>query len=538
MVNSSYIRISRPSAKYSKYEKLSYPLSSGAAFLRCYHAAMIPLLPRNFSTAPIRSLMIAVLCLTLLSCANPSRHTDRTKKQQTFFKEFRYDSVFEGDLEQKLQFASAEQSLTVLVDLSRQIDHEALRIFIRNDPRVRKDRRGDVIDLYREIAENQQRSLIPWLENARENGLITYWKSIVIVNRLIVEGSAEGLRALARRPEVARIRPDWSSDQRSGRQDPSSTRLGESFTSWALDAMGVPVLWDAGYRGKGVRVAAIDTGVAGGHEQFIGRMAEDDRGWFDPVEGRKQPWDSQRHGTGVLSVAVGGNPKERVIGVAPEATWSAALGNYNNFYSRVRMTLAADWIFRVSRPDVLINAWSHAEGACTDFDLPFIDAWKASGIFVIFPAGNGGPRAGSGESPAQLRTTFPDNSPVFSVGGLTPGGDVYRLSSRGPSQCGEGGFPLIAVPGEDLPHAFPLGENGYLKSGGTSFAAGLLGGAAALLLQAAPDLEPWELEALLIKTARDLRPEGTDADSGAGSIDLEAAFLQLKEEGRVQPPRP
>ena len=104
--------------------------------------------------------------------------------------------------------------------------------------------------------------------------------------------------------------------------------------------------------------------------------------------------------------------------------------------------------------------------------------------------------------------------------------------------CGEGGFPLIAVPGEDLPHAFPLGENGYLKSGGTSFAAGLLGGAAALLLQAAPDLEPWELEALLIETARDLRPEGTDTDSGAGSIDLEAAFRQLKEEGRVQPPRP
>ncbi len=499
---------------------------------------MMPLFRRRFPAIVLNPLKIGFVCLTLFSCANFARNPDRTTKQQTFFMEIRYESIFEGDLEQKLQFATAEESFTVLVDLSRQIDRKALESFIRNDPRVRNDRRGDVIDLYRQIAENQQSALTPWLEKARESGLIAYWKPIVIVNRLIIEGSAEGLLALAQRPEVALIRPDWSSDHRAGRQDVFATRLGESFTSWALEAMGVPTLWNAGYRGHGIRVATIDTGVAGGHEQFLGRMAEDDRGWFDPVEGRSKPWDSQRHGTGVLSVAIGGNPNERVIGVAPEATWSAALGNYKNFYSRVRMTLAADWVFRVSRPDVLINAWSHAEGPCTDFDLPFIDAWKASGIFVIFPAGNGGPHDGSGEAPAQLRHTFPDDGPVFSVGGLTPGGDVYRLSSRGPSHCGEGAFPLLAVPGEDLPHAFPLGEDGYLKSGGTSFSAGLLGGAAALLLQAAPDLEPWELEALLIETARDLRPEGTDTDSGAGSIDLEAAFLQLKEAGQVQPPRP
>ena len=48
------------------------------------------------------------------------------------------------------------------------------------------------------------------------------------------------------------------------------------------------------------------------------------------------------------------------------------------------MTVAADWILRVARPDVLVNAWSHDEGVCSDFDRPFIDAWKASGITCIF----------------------------------------------------------------------------------------------------------------------------------------------------------
>jgi subtilisin family serine protease len=195
------------------------------------------------------------------------------------------------------------------------------------------------------------------------------------------------------------------------------------------------------------------------------------------------------------------------------------------------MTLAADWMLRVGRPDVLINAWSHDEGACTAFDLPFINAWRTAGIFVVFPAGNSGPGVQSGEAPAQISGTVPRHGPVFSVSGLDPSLRVHEGSSRGPSACGVHRFPVLSAPGAELPHAFPAAPDNYGIGEGTSLSAGLLGGAAALLLQARPELLPWELEEILMRTARDLPPNGWDAETGAGIPDLPAALAAVLSEG-------
>jgi hypothetical protein len=155
------------------------------------------------------------------------------------------------------------------------------------------------------------------------------------------------------------------------------------------------------------------------------------------------------------------------------------------------MSEAADWVLRVARPDVLINAWSHEEEGCAGFDRPFIDAWKAAEIFVVFPVGNSGPAPGSGETPGILGGTLPDGGPVLSVAALTPDATVHPRSS-------------------------------------TSLAAAVLGGGAALLLEAVPEATPEELERALLATARDLPPPGRDNESGAGALDLEAALKRLR----------
>jgi subtilisin family serine protease len=68
---------------------------------------------------------------------------------------------------------------------------------------------------------------------------------------------------------------------------------------------------------------------------------------------------------------------------------------------------------------------------------------------------------------------------------------------------------------------------------GTSLSAGLIGGAAALLLQAAPETDPDALEQVLIRSSRDVGPPGRDDETGAGEVDLEAALaLLLAEPGR------
>jgi len=280
-------------------------------------------------------------------------------------------------------------------------------------------------------------------------------------------------------------------------------------------------LWSRGLDGRGVVVATIDTGAFEAHEQLAGRRAAGDAGWFDPVEGTTVGTDRHGHGTGVLSQAVGGNSGGRVVGIAPRATWAAAVGNWRNFYARSRMTLAADWVLRTARPDVLVNAWSHDEGPCSDFDRPFIDAWKASGIFVVFPAGNGGPGPATGESPAQL-------DGVLSVGALTRDGEPDPLSSRGPSRCQSPAFPSLAAPGRDLPMASLGGPRAYATGEGTSLSAGLIGGAAALLLQAEPETDPDTLERVLLRSSRDVGPAGRDDATGAGAVDLEAALALLR----------
>ncbi len=440
---------------------------------------------------------------------------------------------FEAGFRLTLEAAEPTRRFVALIDLTEQLD---LRAFARAHAfRTKAARREAVIGALAAVAERQQSHLTEVIDKLRSNGSLGWVRPVAIVNRLVVEGNAAAMLAFAKFPDVAIVRPDWTSEPAAGRQAgrPDSGKSDpEPARSWAIDAMKVESLWRQGIDGRGVVVASIDTGAFEAHEQLKDRRLAGERGWFDPVEHSSIATDRHGHGTAVLSQAVGGNPDGRVVGVAPGAQWAAALGNWKNFYSRSRMTLAADWALRVARPDVLINAWSHDEGECTAFDVPFIDAWKASGIFVVFPAGNGGPARLSGDCPAQLGGTFPGGADVLSVGALTSAGVPDGSSSRGPSRCGGRRFPTLAAPGAELPVAAIGRPDAYARSGGTSLSAGLLGGGAALLLQAAPETDPETLERVLVESCRDVAPPGRDDGSGAGAVDLEAALALLRRRAR------
>ena len=425
---------------------------------------------------------------------------------------------FEGDFEARLKSAPAERHVQALLDLADQVDVARLADRLRAAGRDKRARRQAVVGALERVASRQQALLEPLIDRLLQERSLLRVDRVAIVNRLVVEGTASGVLALAERREVVRVLPEWTSVPGAGGGEPvPAPALGERFRSWAVDAVGASALWAEGLDGHGVVVAALDTGVDGTHEQLRGRRLPGPRGWFDPEGGSSEPYDQHGHGTSVLSQAVGGGVPERVVGIAPGARWAAGLANRNNQYSRVRMTLAADWVLRAARPDVLVNAWSHDEGACPSFDLPFLRAWRAAEIFVVFPAGNAGPAPRTGEAPAQLPG-------AFAVGGLTRRGEPLGASSRGPSACGDQLFPALAAPAAGLPFAFPAGERSYLAGDGTSLAAAVVGGGAALLLQAAPELGAAELEEVLREAARDVPPQGPDAATGAGALDLTEAL--------------
>lgn len=443
---------------------------------------------------------------------------------------------FEGEFEARLRAASPTSRVVALVDVREQVDLDALDQELEAADLGKDERRAAVVRALESTAEASQAALRPELDRRVAVGEIDYWRGFAVVNRILVEGRPSGILALADLEAVAWIRPDWTSERR-GRLEATLTPEGvpvpERFTSWGVVATGAPALWAEGIDGTGVVVASIDTGVAGRHEQLAGRMLPAPAGWFDPVEGTTAPRDNHGHGTSVLSVAVGGNTSGKIVGIAPGATWASALGNWKNHYSRSRMTEAADWIFRVVRPDVLVNAWSHDEdGPCQTFDLPFVRAWQAAGTFVVFPAGNAGPGEATGESPAQLPGGFPDGGSLVSVAGLASNGTIHPRSSRGPSRCGAHPFPMLAAPGADLPYAYAGDPTGYASGQGTSLAAGVVAGGAALLLQAVPEASPTELARALRETARDVPPPGGDPAAGAGAIDLPRALARLREIAR------
>ncbi len=435
----------------------------------------------------------------------------------------------EPRVREALSRAKPGDRMRALLDLSEQVDLFQLRH--RLDRRSRHERYQEVVARLEAVAARQQSRLAPRIEAALARGDLDYVKPVAIVNRLLLEGRAEAIVELARSEEAAYLWADWSSVQ-PPEAGVAGARTSRSAEDWLPQALGLEELWSSGITGRGVVVGILDSGVYGAHEQLRGRRLPGARGWFDPVEGSPEPYDSDTHGTLVLSIAVGGVPGGRRTGVAPEAWWTAGLANWRNHYSRWRMTEAADWMLRVARPDVLINAWSHDEGPCTAFDLPFINAWKAAGIVVVFAAGNRGPQPGSGEAPAQLAGAYPEAGPVLSVAALDRRGFVIPESSRGPSACNSPLFPALAAPGADLPHASPGGPDRYAVASGTSVAAAVVGGVAALLLQAVPEASPEAVERALLQTARDLPPAGADPVSGRGAIEPRAALDYLRRHPR------
>jgi subtilisin family serine protease len=210
------------------------------------------------------------------------------------------------------------------------------------------------------------------------------------------------------------------------------------------------------------------------------------------------------------------------LGVAPGARWIACAGLPEGRYNNVLATICADWMLTTGQPDVLIIAWLLPAPGCDRSLQPIVDAWRAAEILPVFAAGNYGPAARTDHSPANYTGLYPGESAALSVGGRGRDGAPWPGTSQGPSGCGGSVFPRLAAPAEDLIAAFPISRSTYVQAGGTSFAAGLAAGAAAILLQHDPEASVTELE---------------EALSGSGRLDLPAALAHLDQiRARRRPP--
>ena len=264
------------------------------------------------------------------------------------------------------------------------------------------------------------------------------------------------------------------------------------------------------------------------------------------LSGEGSTVDTFGHGT-VMSGIIAGNGADSAgqaggayTGVAPGATVvSVKTAGRNGAADVTTMLQAMHWVsaykdqFNIR---VLNLSWGFLSTQSPSVD-PInyaVQRLWAQGIVVVVAAGNSGPSAGTITKPA-------DDPVAITVGAFNDKGDLSTTndslvdwSSRGPTAQGLT-KPDVVAPGRTLVATRSYGsaveaENSralvapsYIKGSGTSQAAALVSGLAALLVQQRPELTPDQVKALLKSTALPMPSLGGN-EQGTGRVQLGAAL--------------
>ncbi len=288
----------------------------------------------------------------------------------------------------------------------------------------------------------------------------------------------------------------------------------------SLALIGVPAVWDAGFSGKGVKVAVIDTGVDPDHPDFAGRI---ERMKDFTGEGYS---DGSGHGTHVAGIIGGAGQASdgKYRGVAPECTLIAAKvlrgdgsGNMSDVMAGV------EWA--VQQGARILNLSLGGSGSSDGADALSVtcDAAVGRGAIVFVAGGNSGPGASTIGSPGAAKR-------VITVGATSKTDQVANFSSRGPTKDGRvkpdvcfPGVGIIAARAQGTSMGSPQG-NAYTSASGTSMATPHAAGVGALLLQAVPGLSHDQIKEILMNTAKELGYEPNA--QGKGRADVFAAYTR------------
>ena len=332
-------------------------------------------------------------------------------------------------------------------------------------------------------------------------------------------------------------------------------------------AVGAPAVWTAsgtsgaGLDGSGVGVAVLDTGVALHPDLTSGGNRV--TGWVDFIRGKKAPYDDHGHGTHVAGIIAGNGSRAAaagrdVRGVAPGARVIGVKVLDHRAKGYVSSVIAAlEWcIEHRNRYNIRVVNLSMGTPAWESYQLDplcqAVEAANRAGLVVVVSAGNGG-RVDPTDPNSGVRygtITSPGIDPLAITVGATrtnatadPADDlVATYSSRGPTQVDRLLKPDVVAPGNRVVSLLadgrarglfrrsivPVGAAQYLELSGTSMAAPVVAGTAALMLQADPSQDPDTVKLRLMASARkSWNPSLTDRDLfswGAGLVDVPAAI--------------
>jgi len=283
---------------------------------------------------------------------------------------------------------------------------------------------------------------------------------------------------------------------------------------------------DKSYTGKGVTVALIDTGADSDHEALAGKILA----FKDFVNNQTSAYDDNGHGTHCASLIAG----KMGTGVAPGADLVVVkvMDRSGACYTSDALK-ALDWclenkdLYGIRVISFSVGGENPSEGVSLLDEA--CNKMVQEGMVMCVAAGNSGPDDSSIVIPG-------DAENVITVGAVDISGEIFKLSSRGPTANGEIKPDLVAQ-GVDVVSALAWSKNGKSSVSGTSMAVPQVSGAAAVLEEADEDLDPADVKRVLLKTADDLGPPGQDNTYGYGALNLTRALLSIDADQRgLSPP--
>lgn len=283
---------------------------------------------------------------------------------------------------------------------------------------------------------------------------------------------------------------------------------------WYLPAVKVPGAWSLAPRmGQDVVIGIVDTGIDRAHEDLAGNV----RSGYDVLFGSHETTDVDGHGTMVAGVAaaITGNGR----GIAGVAGRASVLPIRVTKSDRIDVATGIAGILEAAKRGARVINLSWGSSEALPEDLQYLlfgavyTAMNEHDAVVVAAAGNEG----------LPRLSTPANIPgVVAVAATDRTGRRASFSNYSDPAV----EPFVTAPGVDVLTTVPMAleSSGYIRASGTSFAAPIVSGVAALMRSAYPDYTAWQVFYMLLATADDRGAAGPDNEFGMGVINGQRAL--------------
>src|SRR3954471_18156982 len=353
------------------------------------------------------------------------------------------------------------------------------------------------------------------------------------------------LDALRAVPGVSGVTEDAGLTLDSAAVQDQASQPGSLYTV-ANKVTGAADMWKAGYTGKGVDVAVIDSGVVPVDGLSGSKVVYGPDLTLENNTSAKN-LDTYGHGTAMSSIIAGrdtaatgayAGDASNFIGMAPDSRIvSVKIADAKGQTDVSQAIAAIDWVVQNRNKNGLnirVLNMSFGTDGVQDYLLDPLafaaeQAWH-KGIVVVVAVGNEGFGTSKVNNPAYDPYLIAVGSDNANGTATTADDAISSFSNDGDGTRN----PHLVAPGEKvvglraagsyLDQTYPAARIGerLFRGSGTSQASAVVSGAAALLISQRPTLTPDQVKAILTGSAAAI-PGATEAQQGAGLLDLAKA---------------